>query len=242
LDQQTYGEKAFQMSVPWFQNSDSARFIRLLVRDSDGVLRDSSQGYKHPTAMSTAGKNYTKQAPIGAATNGLDASLFDFQTNLPYGTVGAPDVPPGHDSPAWLLPYTNIPVKLDEWYFIVANYDPTRNENYTQLRSDPDYWKWKCSETTDPGQGEGDTQDWAWFVCDEDTYTADSLKGSKSKVEIISRSDLLRAKGLLVDETEEEIEPIVEPDPVPPPPPAGFRPVAAFMATKIPMFVETITY
>ena len=248
---QTYGQKAFQMGAPYFQNSDSARFIRLLVRDGDGVLRDSSQGYKHPTAMSTAGKNYGKQAPylVHAAANsgynsdyGYDASLFDFQTNLPYGTVGAPDVPPGHDSPSWLLPYTNIPVKLDEWYFIVANYDPTRNENYTQNIIDPDYWKWKCSGTTDPGQGEGDTQDWAWYVCDEDTYTADSLLGSKSKVEIISRSDLLRAKGLLVEESEEEVEPLVEPNSVPPPPPSGDRPIAAFGMQSIPMFEATSTY
>jgi len=237
--EQTYGEKAFQMGAPYFQNSDSARFIRLLVRDSDGVLRDSSQGYKHATANSTAGKSFRKQPPIGAVTNGLDASLFDFQTNLPYGTVGAPSVPEGHDSPAWLLPYTNIPVKLDEWYFIVANYDPNRAENYTKNIIDPDYWKWKCSGTTDPGQGEGDTEDWAWFVCDEETYVPDSGEGSKSKVEIISRSDLLRAKGLSVDETEEEVEPLVEPDPVPPPPPGGLRPIAAFDMLRIPMFEES---
>ena len=237
---QTYGQKAFQMGAPYFQNSDSARFIRLLVRDSDGVLRDSSQGYKHPTATSTAGKNYRKQHPIGVeqfeGSSGLDASLFDFQTNLPYGTVGAteyPLIPSGHDGPAWLLPYTNIPVKLDEWYFIVANYDPTRNENYTQNIIDPDYWKWKCTNTVDP---EGD---WAYYVCDEDTYTSDSGKGSKCKVEIISKSDLLRAKGLSVDETEEEVEPLVEPDIVPPPPPGGFRPIAAFGMLRIPMFEES---
>ena len=234
---ETYGQKAFRMNAPYFQNSDSARFIRLLVRDSDGVLRDSSQGYKHPTAMSTAGKNYRKQHPIGVSGEGagLDASLFDFQTNLPYGTAGAPAVPSGHDSPAWLLPYTNVPVKLDEWYFIVANYDPNRAESYTQNIIDPDYWKWKCNGTTDPSQGEGDTGDWAWFICDEDTYTSDSGLGSKSKVEIISKSDLLRAKGLLVDEPEEEVEPLAEPDVVPPPPPQGERPIAAFNAMKIQM-------
>ena len=59
--------------------------------------------------------------------------------------------------------------------------------------------------------------------------------GSKSKVEIISKSDLLRAKGLLVDEPEEEVEPLAEPDVVPPPPPQGEQPIAAFNAMKIQM-------
>ena len=38
-----------------------------------------------------------------------------------------------------------------------------------------------------------------------------------------------------VDEPEEEVEPLAEPDVVPPPPPQGERPIAAFNAMKIQM-------
>ncbi len=76
--------------------------------------------------------------------------------------------------------YTRIPIDLREWYFIVATYDPNIEEDPATSGSnyltDPDFWRWNVY----PGDG---------------SYTSYSEHGAKCKVEIISRTDLLRARG-----------------------------------------------
>ena len=70
---------------------------------------------------------------------------------------------------------------LNEWFFICASYDPTVNEagSYAVAEGNrnPEYWL---------GQRIGDN------------YSAKSGLGNKCKVEIISKSDLLRARGFKV--------------------------------------------
>ena len=68
--------------------------------------------------------------------------------------------------------YTHIPVKLDEWYFIVASFNPFTDETISNADN---YNYWQGNNT--------------------DGSTHKSGYGSKCKVEIISKSDLLRARG-----------------------------------------------
>jgi len=74
--------------------------------------------------------------------------------------------------------FAHIPVDLTEWYFIVANYNVDIDEDNSynnEYNSDPDFWKWNRNI--------------------DGSYTHYSGYGAKCKVEIISKSDLLRARG-----------------------------------------------
>ena len=95
----------------------------------------------------------------------------------------------------FLFNYTNIPVNLNEWYYIVASYDPNKLEdlshsNYmdnddfapdgtTLLKNSPEFWR----NNINPSDGS------------VGTWTHSSNYGAKCKVEIISKTDLLRARG-----------------------------------------------
>ena len=76
--------------------------------------------------------------------------------------------------------YTRVPIDFDEWYFIVASFSPLNNEdgtpgNITDYLQNYDYW----NGNIDSGN----------------TYVHHSVLGNKCKVEIISKTDLLRARG-----------------------------------------------
>ena len=72
--------------------------------------------------------------------------------------------------------YPNIPTEnLDEWYFICATYNPNVLEVGDNQRFNKQYW---LNHVNDIGE-----------------IVANSGLGAKCKVEIISRSDLLRARG-----------------------------------------------
>ena len=81
------------------------------------------------------------------------------------------------DDNAKIYNYTHVPMDLTGWYFIVANYniDVQEDTSYAYFDSDPNFWKW--NRKTDG------------------TYTSYSGIGAKCKVEIISKKDLLRARG-----------------------------------------------
>ena len=72
--------------------------------------------------------------------------------------------------------YTKIPIDFSEWFFIVASYNPDVNEDgSTFSNSNQDYWR----NNVDASGG----------------YVVSSGLGAKCKVEVISKSDLLRARG-----------------------------------------------
>ena len=84
--------------------------------------------------------------------------------------------------------YIEVPVDISEWYFIVATYNPSINENTSFVQTfatcnstcleDPDFWRWNI---------------------DADGYTSKSGWGARCKVEIISKRDLLTARGYNVE-------------------------------------------
>ena len=90
--------------------------------------------------------------------------------------------------------YPNIPTDdLNEWYFICATYNPNVNElnvgANSPLRKSKDYWL-NHLDLSYISENNPSQQD-----IDEASFVSNSELGAKCKVEIISRSDLLRARG-----------------------------------------------
>tara|TARA_R100000005_G_scaffold96659_2_gene85648 strand:- start:2434 stop:3882 length:1449 start_codon:yes stop_codon:yes gene_type:complete len=81
-----------------------------------------------------------------------------------------------------LTQYTPIPMDFNEWFFICATYNPSINEiGSTPTIYDEDFWR----NNIENADGSGD-------------YTSNSGFGNRSKIEIISRTDLLTARGYRV--------------------------------------------
>jgi len=84
--------------------------------------------------------------------------------------------------------YTRVPINFNEWYFVVATYNPLIKENAS----------YDTTITGDDGDIDGNQYEdfWKGNVNPEDnSFIHKSGFGSKCKVEIISKSDLLRARG-----------------------------------------------
>ena len=155
----------------FYENLDSERFVRLVVREADGSLRDSHLGQSWFPRINT-GRNQ--------GTNGIEA-----QDDIPTKDNEFKD---------GLFAYTRIPIDFDEWYFIVASYDPTINEvdsygaffdeggaNEVEYDKDKDFWRGNVNITTND-------------------FVSKSGYGARCKVEVISKSDLLRARGFKQNE------------------------------------------
>ena len=167
-----------------FENSNSARFVRLIVKDNDSSdgegnlfnLRDSCVGftpYSNSDGTTTFGEKLNTRIPMNPGFNGGDVENV-------HRLLGA----------------THIPSNFNEWYFICASFNPsiledeshddgmTINQGNQDTETNPDYW---LNHINPPGLDENMS------------YSSNSGYGNKCKVEIISRSDLLRARGFKVD-------------------------------------------
>ena len=137
-------------------DEENQRYLRLVVREEDNGE--------------------------GGMVDGIRDSHFgiDGQPRLDTinGTGGLPALE--HDS-NYASNYTQVPIDLTEWYFIVANYLPSVDEDNSEFDLEsvnqlPEYWQWNYSS-------------------ENNSYTSFSNEGAKCKVEIISKSDLIRARG-----------------------------------------------
>ena len=146
----------------FFKDSDTERFVRLVVRNGDLIYN------------SHVGTNFWPKYEVGS---GFDLPEF----NIGYNNDGN-----GFSHAYGLMTGTRIPINLTEWYFICATYNPNINEtddpveylNNKGLNNDPMFW---MNNKT---------------IADETVLN--SGLGNKCKVEIISRTDLLRARGYKV--------------------------------------------
>ena len=141
------------------------RFIRLVVRElpsadfGRGKIRSSFVGSTH----------FDKDTYNGFPTAGFDG-------NPDHGFA-----PNNSDDDQWvnslgLFNGVKVPQDLNEWYFIVATYDSTIDDDYSDLIGNNSlYWMGHTSDGYDLMHRSG--------------------YGNRCKVEIISRSDLLRARG-----------------------------------------------
>tara|TARA_E500000331_G_scaffold181595_1_gene174923 strand:+ start:1443 stop:3929 length:2487 start_codon:yes stop_codon:yes gene_type:complete len=104
--------------------------------------------------------------------------------------------------------YTDIPTdNLDEWFFICATYDPTVKEiestptSYFENQRTPYNLSGQTppimasEQTISPGSISKNENFWLNHVDENGNTIANSGLGNKCKVEVISRSDLLRARG-----------------------------------------------
>jgi len=165
-------EASYNNSSVIFNNSNTARFVRLVVNDN-GQLRDSHVGGDGLTDGYGPFQKLNTTIPL------LDYSL-NYEDN--YASR--------------LLNTTFIPENTNEWYFINATFNPFINEGESHdmitegnayygnsiTESTPDYWMNHIS-------------------LDENgnlISTANSGLGNRCKVEIISKTDLLRARGFKV--------------------------------------------
>ena len=108
----------------------------------------------------------------------------DLFSNPPDGfEIG--DLP--YDHTFGLMTNTRVPIDYSEWYFICATYNPNIQEDishgessiYDEYKNNSDFWRGNLF--TNGG------------------YTHHSTYGARCKVEIISKTDLLRARGFKVD-------------------------------------------
>jgi len=173
-----------------FVDSDSERFVRLIVRERDdgnpdfvgGKLRDSHLpntlgNYGRKPGIPMQGWNNTNYI----TNNDEDTSLAPNQINVKENLGGDEQF----RNSQGLFNHVRIPKNPTEWYFICATYNPDIMEdqsfgnNPSYLKRDPDYWR--------------NNRDL------DGNYVYNSGYGAKCKVEIISRTDLLRARGYKVD-------------------------------------------
>ena len=153
---ETWGDGAaaiynYEPSRKYFENSNTARFVRLVVNDN-GVLRDSHIGV--PGAV----------------------KFSDIPDNDGVG-----------DDEFRLLQTTFIPEDFQEWYFINATFNHLIDEDNSFDLTGPD--------------GEEFNEEpnfWLNHMNEDGTLTNSSNLGNRCKVEIISRTDLLRARGYKV--------------------------------------------
>ena len=155
----------------FFSTTDTERFVRLVVHDGTRLL-GSHVGM-----------------PFMARRAGLpDFGYQDYYTNP--NTPGTPQS--DYDHAYGLMTNVLVPYNPNEWYFICATYNSTIQEDescnpYSQLYDSALYDEFKF-----------DSDFWRNHRNIDGSYSNDSNYGAKCKVEIISRSDLLRARGFKV--------------------------------------------
>ena len=90
----------------WFQKGDYERFVRLVVKETDNTLRDSHIGKSRYKGM-----YLSKRMPTHVSEE---------------NTTG--QIPSEQWYPNKLLNHHRIPIDFNEWFYIVATYNPNINE------------------------------------------------------------------------------------------------------------------
>lgn len=211
----TIEDQWFDSKHTFFLNNDTERFIRIVVREADGTLRDSHVGMSKGRGGFIMSRHDTRPESIITKTN----------------------------YPNRLLTHQRIPIDFNEWFYIVATYNPDTDEDYTfddadeeaggpyyedsfgpngatklkwypeywmnhvvplgaeptEYMLDPanlvQYWEFQCSFNGWNGSSCSDASGILPYWSYIGAYTHFSGYGNKCKVEFISKSDLLRAKG-----------------------------------------------
>ena len=171
----TWGEAAGynvnieEASSDLFQTNDYERFIRLVVYDhvpDAGNVISEPERKLFDSRLGIPGfpKEYNFIPEFGY-TETVNSDTSDYQKA----------------DEKYLLSHVRVPIDFDEWYFVVASYNPMIDERIPEVDdtygylTNPDYWRGNIHLNGD--------------------YTHYSGLGSKCKVEVISKSDLLRARG-----------------------------------------------
>tara|TARA_R110000851_G_scaffold112546_2_gene236698 strand:+ start:4290 stop:6170 length:1881 start_codon:yes stop_codon:yes gene_type:complete len=222
------GNDYFHPEHTFFKDSDYERFIRLVVREEPTATHE-----RGPLLDSHVGLSRAREGYLQSRLTTFNDANYEWGGTIPTapdwvsgdatyeGSTGA-----GHWQPQKLLTHTRVPLDLNGWYYIVANYNPgileiPRNgsctddgdattaddgkecgpNGLTSLKYHSDYWRWNVNYGYEGEDGIAPTDT---IIVDNPmldgtdkigAYTANSGFGAKCKVEIISRKDLLRARG-----------------------------------------------
>jgi len=164
-DGRTWGELGALTGDPtFFNNTNQERFVRLVVRDHLDI------GDNNPDLLQ--GKLYDSHLGLPGSAARRDSNFVP-----QFGSSGTTDYTPGNENR--LITNIRVPVDFNEWYFIVASYNPRIDDSIPEVldyQEDPLYWLGNVSPTSNAS-------------------THRSGYGSKCKIEIISKSELLRARG-----------------------------------------------
>ena len=158
-DTTTWEDVANDAGLNTFDNADVARFVRLVVYDH---ISDVNDGIR---------KLYDSRNMVNASLPRSDNSVPEF------GFSGTSNWNKGDEKN--LITHTQIPIDFNEWFFVVASYNPlTYDKIVSEYKDDLDYWNGNRNL--------------------DDSYTHNSGYGSKCKVEVISKTKLLTARGYKV--------------------------------------------
>ena len=202
----------FSEDHTYFKENDYERFVRLVVRENN-LTRESGIG--------------VRQFKEGLRLSRIDITQTSGRIpgNGEYPIIWPEEGEPEDTTyfPNRLLTYTRIPVDFNEWFFLCATYDPSILEDEAHdyassyapdgvntLQYFSEYWLGHVlpehvkptenqvlnNPTLCPTGCEGGDMSSA---LDIGAYTTKSGYGSKCKVEFISRTDLLRARGFKTD-------------------------------------------
>ena len=156
----TWGEVAEEKGLDTFIDSDSARFIRLVVYDHKKDLNHDSLRKLYDSRLGITGLPRNDSSVPELGYTGNNNWTKGDETNL--------------------LGHTQIPIDFNEWFFIVASYNPlVEDQIYNGYEENEYYWRGNLNP-------------------EDNTYIYNSGYGTKCKVEVISKSDLLRARGYKV--------------------------------------------
>ena len=195
-DDSTYGP-CFDEDNTFFQNDDYERFVRLIVREENEVIRESNTGARK-----------AKEGMVYRRVNHSQLNKIPGNGTYPIVWPESQDEADNH-YPNRLLNYTRIPVNFNEWYYIVASYDPTVKEDESFQYEDtyaPDgvhtlgffseFWNGNVLPEAQPASEEQVlSNDNLTSETQIGKYVTESTFGNRCKVEFISKSDLLRARG-----------------------------------------------
>tara|TARA_Y100000034_G_C6889203_1_gene408798 strand:+ start:348 stop:2180 length:1833 start_codon:yes stop_codon:yes gene_type:complete len=190
----------FDEEHDFFVNNDYERFVRLMVREADGGVRESSVG--------------TRRFKEGILLTKLNMQLISkVPSNGEYPIIWPEDQSDADTFyPNRLLTYTRIPIDFNEWFYIVATYNPNINEDLSHEYRDeyaPDgvntlkYFSEFWQGHVEP-LAQNPTENQIAANADLDglqigKYVTRSGLGNRCKVEVISRSQLLRGLGFKSD-------------------------------------------
>ena len=206
----TNGELEFQKNNSYLTDGFTiTMWVRFVDKQSSGTLfnfgnplEENGRGFRLETRTSIdSGGNYRRWLRLVVKD--------DLVRDNHFGDTNAKRRPASLSSPLDFYAernfhklYPNIPTdNLNEWYFICATYNPQVVEvanlaDDNPLLTDKQYWlNHKIYYNT------LDTTSEVFIpVGNRNDIVANSLEGARCKVEIISRSDLLRARGFKVDD------------------------------------------
>ena len=161
-----------------FQESNTARFVRLVTRIGDPTTSDPEKD---------------------------DHNLKDSHLGMKWSMKFAHNIGEGYDDPDYddldelkYLQTTHIPENFNEWYFICASFNPNVIEP-GKSSSDPYNEIFEMEGINGGLKYKYDSQFWLNNINPiTGEYVSNATWGNMCKVEMISRTDLLRARGYKV--------------------------------------------